>query len=257
MLKLLLCLRAVREYLDARAAAPCSKYLERMAEASRDFCMVMWAIPCSALLLAVLWSACLTVASAARSSNEPGLFAEAPTFSLSVSVLSLANAAAALDGFVAATCHKRGYPDVFPKIAVVTPKQYKDSAGGHLGQTTCCICLEDFESWACTAQLPCGHMFHTECIRTWFERNISCPMRCRRTLVYLAEPPKPFPHPPAASTSETLPPAPPTPHWASLVIGRAEASGVPSDSAQANVTRPPPVPRRWESLAVPVVVVAV
>lgn len=254
MLKLLLCLRAVREYLDAHAAAPCSRYLERMAEASRDFCRVMRAIPCSAFLLAVLWSTCLIVASTGASSADSGIFVKAPTFSLSASVLSLANATAAFDGFVAAARHKCGYPDVFPKITVVTPRQYRHSAGECLGQTTCSICLEDFEPCACTAQLPCGHVFHTDCIKTWFERNCSCPMRCRRTLVYLAESSKPIPPPPIAS--ESLPPVPPLQHSASLLIGQPEASGASTDAGQVRAVQPPQIPRRWESLAVPVVVVA-
>lgn len=49
--------------------------------------------------------------------------------------------------------------------------------------SACVICLEDF-SVDCTAgRLPCGHIFHYDCIDTWLRAarpQIRCPMRCPR-----------------------------------------------------------------------------
>jgi len=45
-------------------------------------------------------------------------------------------------------------------------------------QTTCCICFEALEDRDDFAELQCHHMYHRSCIRTWFLRNGSCPIRC-------------------------------------------------------------------------------
>mmetsp|Transcript_9272 Transcript_9272/g.10244 ORF Transcript_9272/g.10244 Transcript_9272/m.10244 type:complete len:358 (-) Transcript_9272:58-1131(-) len=43
-------------------------------------------------------------------------------------------------------------------------------------QTSCPICLEDYEEGESLRQLPCYHMFHTECIIPWLERHSVCPL---------------------------------------------------------------------------------
>jgi hypothetical protein len=44
-------------------------------------------------------------------------------------------------------------------------------------QTSCAICLEDFEEGDKLRQLPCRHHFHTECVTPWLtERHSSCPL---------------------------------------------------------------------------------
>lgn len=49
-------------------------------------------------------------------------------------------------------------------------------------QPTCAICLEDFESGVSEIrELPCGHIFHPECIDTFLRNNSSlCPM-CKKS----------------------------------------------------------------------------
>lgn len=48
------------------------------------------------------------------------------------------------------------------------------------GDTTCVICFDDFQEDDELRVLQCNHYFHDACIRTWFERSVSCPI-CRRT----------------------------------------------------------------------------
>ncbi len=43
--------------------------------------------------------------------------------------------------------------------------------------TTCSICLEDYEEGEKLRVLPCNHVFHTECIVPWLtDRNSNCPL---------------------------------------------------------------------------------
>ncbi len=45
-----------------------------------------------------------------------------------------------------------------------------------VGDNVCIICREDMTT-ACK-KLPCGHIFHTHCLRSWFQRQQTCPT-CR------------------------------------------------------------------------------
>jgi len=62
---------------------------------------------------------------------------------------------------------------------------------GDLQQDSCAICLSDFVEDDAVCQLPCRHVFHTECIRGWYlsccgllvhpaecSARCACPMRC-------------------------------------------------------------------------------
>ncbi|CAH2292240.1 E3 ubiquitin- ligase RNF115-like isoform X1 [Pelobates cultripes] len=42
----------------------------------------------------------------------------------------------------------------------------------------CPICLEEYENGQHLLTLPCRHHFHTDCILTWLQQNVSCPI-CR------------------------------------------------------------------------------
>ncbi|XP_002740241.1 E3 ubiquitin-protein ligase synoviolin B-like, partial [Saccoglossus kowalevskii] len=48
------------------------------------------------------------------------------------------------------------------------------------GDNVCIICREEMVS-ACK-KLPCGHIFHTNCLRSWFQRQQSCPT-CRMDIL--------------------------------------------------------------------------
>eukprot|EP01101_Sappina_pedata_P012176 TRINITY_DN8316_c0_g1_i1.p1 TRINITY_DN8316_c0_g1~~TRINITY_DN8316_c0_g1_i1.p1 ORF type:complete len:294 (+),score=75.82 TRINITY_DN8316_c0_g1_i1:261-1142(+) len=45
----------------------------------------------------------------------------------------------------------------------------------------CIVCMEEFERTSKAKQLPCGHLFHFDCILEWLERHNTCPM-CRESL---------------------------------------------------------------------------
>ena len=47
---------------------------------------------------------------------------------------------------------------------------------------SCSICMENFSSNSIVRKLNnCGHIFHVDCVDTWFETNIRCPV-CRTDL---------------------------------------------------------------------------
>lgn len=41
--------------------------------------------------------------------------------------------------------------------------------------STCVICLDDFQAGARVKTLPCGHLFHDACIDQWLHSNTRCP----------------------------------------------------------------------------------
>lgn len=55
-------------------------------------------------------------------------------------------------------------------IVIHRPELTQDS------QTTCAVCICEFEGGEQLRQLPCGHKFHMDCIDTWLRRNKACPL---------------------------------------------------------------------------------
>ena len=57
-----------------------------------------------------------------------------------------------------------------------------------LHERTCIVCREDMSTNGDTnhtdkaKKLPCGHVFHFKCLRSWLERQQACPT-CRRPLL--------------------------------------------------------------------------
>lgn len=46
---------------------------------------------------------------------------------------------------------------------------------------SCAVCLAEFEEGDVLLQLPCRHAFHAECVESWLQRHVTCPI-CRRLL---------------------------------------------------------------------------
>jgi len=59
------------------------------------------------------------------------------------------------------------------------------------GDTVCIICREEMTQTAGVKKLPCGHLFHALCLRSWFQRQQTCPT-CRLDVL---RPPRPAPAP--------------------------------------------------------------
>jgi len=47
--------------------------------------------------------------------------------------------------------------------------------------STCCICIDDFEIHERVTRLPCGHLFHRCCVEDWLQKHCTCPV-CRYEL---------------------------------------------------------------------------
>ena len=54
-----------------------------------------------------------------------------------------------------------------------------DASAGKTPQTTCAICLDDFDDRGCDGRgvliVSCGHQFHRSCIGQWFTERSTCP----------------------------------------------------------------------------------
>ncbi|TRZ09920.1 hypothetical protein HGM15179_017179 [Zosterops borbonicus] len=70
----------------------------------------------------------------------------------------------------------------------------------------CIICREEMVTGA--KRLPCNHIFHTSCLRSWFQRQQTCPT-CRMDVLRASLPPQPPPEPPTPAPAQ--PPAGPQP----------------------------------------------
>lgn len=66
---------------------------------------------------------------------------------------------------------------------------YPDATSEELqqGDNVCIICREEMTTGC--KKLPCNHIFHTSCLRSWFQRQQTCPT-CRMD-VLRPQPPTP------------------------------------------------------------------
>lgn len=60
----------------------------------------------------------------------------------------------------------------------MSEKYCKKEGEGKFELPNCCICIDEIAIGQKTILLPCGHMFHNDCIVTWLKKNNTCPM-CR------------------------------------------------------------------------------
>jgi len=45
-----------------------------------------------------------------------------------------------------------------------------------LEETSCCVCMCDYEESDMLKKLPCGHYFHSDCIEKWLKGHTACPV---------------------------------------------------------------------------------
>lgn len=94
---------------------------------------------------------------------------------------------------------KQNVAEVYPVVTFQRPKEIKwcisETAGTEGTGSTCAICLSEFGEGESVQLLPCGHVFHTDCITHWLQVSHYCPMRCPELVL-----------PPRFEFGATLPP---------------------------------------------------
>jgi len=60
-------------------------------------------------------------------------------------------------------------------------KNCKKNEKGILELPTCSVCCTQMKIGDKTLLIPCGHMYHPNCVKPWFEKNNTCPI-CRHEL---------------------------------------------------------------------------
>lgn len=111
--------------------------------------------------------------------------AEGPLATISVAFLIVNSLLCILDilALVILLIHsKQNAAEVYPEVTFQRPKEIKwrisEAAGTEGTHSTCAICLSEFGEGESVQLLPCGHVFHTDCITHWLQVSHHCPMRC-------------------------------------------------------------------------------
>ena len=84
---------------------------------------------------------------------------------------------------------------------VSSVSSYPDATPEELSASdVCIICREEMTSGC--KKLPCNHIFHKSCLRSWFQRQQSCPT-CRMDIIHAT---RPQPQQPAPAAPPVGPP---------------------------------------------------
>ena len=67
---------------------------------------------------------------------------------------------------------------VISKITIPRFSFMYDKDCPFITEKECCICLTDYTCQITMHMLPCNHVFHYNCLRTWYNIKQNCPM-CR------------------------------------------------------------------------------
>lgn len=74
-----------------------------------------------------------------------------------------------------ALTQRRGlFEETITEIEEFTWPHHDSNIAGR--QTTCMICLADFELGQKCRKLPCSHVFHQNCVDEWLRRCTDCPI---------------------------------------------------------------------------------
>jgi len=107
---------------------------------------------------------------------------------------ALPNATIAVDcALQCLTAWRRGFRTLFPDVQEIRPFKYEELDDKNIATTwylkECSICLDNFEGEDSVVRLPCGHLFHTDCVVGWLRQTMTCPVRCRLGFFMVALPP--------------------------------------------------------------------
>jgi len=61
-------------------------------------------------------------------------------------------------------------------------KKIRLDGSGKFDALACAICLEEVEDEQLVSELPCTHVYHSDCIRKWLKRRMTCPL-CNENLI--------------------------------------------------------------------------
>lgn len=74
-------------------------------------------------------------------------------------------------------------PEVIRQVLSMMPvgpytkfSNFEDSCQREHNEEPCSVCLDDMQASFNCRMLPCGHIFHTECIDPWLLRHQTCPL---------------------------------------------------------------------------------
>lgn len=122
------------------------------------------------------------------------------------------------------------YFDVFTRYPNATAEELA------AGDNVCIICREEMVAGNCK-KLPCNHIFHASCLRSWFQRQQTCPT-CRMDVLRPPAPATPAPAPaapaaqgPAQQQQQQQPMAPMFPGFPPMFPPQAPPPTPPAASA--------------------------
>ena len=95
----------------------------------------------------------------------------------------------------------------FRQIAANMENRFPDATEEDLARSDhmCIVCREEMGSGSRAKRLPCGHVFHFECLKSWLERQQNCPI-CRTAIPSSAPAAAAVPPPAAAAAPEPAQP---------------------------------------------------
>jgi hypothetical protein len=147
------------------------------------------------LAAAVTTSAAAAAAAIAAVSSAPSSLSHAYPPGFLLHVLAMLSSAPLQQGFGAGDVNEpenyEALLNLAERLGEVKPKGLSKAEIEHLpsyrfggvdeddsGQTTCVVCMSDFELRQSLRVLPCSHEFHSKCVDKWLKANRTCPI-CR------------------------------------------------------------------------------
>jgi len=146
------------------------------------------------LAAAVTTSAAAAAAAIAAATGAPSSLSHAYPPSFLLHVLAMLSSAPLQQGFASGDVSEpenyEALLNLAERLGEVKPKglsksnieqlpSYRFAGGDNDGsQTTCVVCMSDFELRQSLRVLPCGHEFHSKCVDKWLKTNRTCPI-CR------------------------------------------------------------------------------